>query len=81
MVGDANLEVAICAFYLHREITYFCSYYLKSVSLLSNTYLQNNPKVGSNEGVYSTLSILKKFGYPSGSCKYYWIDYNEFCYC
>jgi len=36
-----RVEGSICAFYLYREILYFCLYYFKSVVLLNNTCLRN----------------------------------------
>ena len=74
----ARVEGSICAFYLHREITYFCSHYFQHVSLLSNTSLRNDPRTSSNEGVESTLSVLNKCGRPSGSCKEYWLNDDEY---
>jgi len=85
MMGDAKKSVAnlarveesICAFYLHREITYFCSHYFKRVSLLSNRSLRNDPRTFTNEEGPYTLSILNKCGRPSGSSKDYWFSDKE----
>jgi len=78
-VGNlARVEGSICAFYLHREVTYFCSHYFESDSLLSNTTLRNDPRVSSKEDDESTFSILKKCGRPSGSNKHYYLSDDEF---
>ena len=78
MANLARVEGSICAFYVHREITYFCSHYFQHVSLLSNTSLRNDPRTSSNEGVESILFVLNKCGRPSGSCKEYWLNGDEY---
>ena len=63
LVGNlARVEGSIYAFYLHREITYFCSHYFKRVSLLSNRRLKNDPQTFTNEENPYTLSVLNKYG-------------------
>ncbi|XP_068475068.1 uncharacterized protein [Phaseolus vulgaris] len=47
-------------------------------SLLSNTSLRNDPRTSSNEGVESTLSVLNKCDRPSGSCKEYLLNDDEY---
>jgi len=80
-VGNlARVEGLICAFYLHREITYFCSHYFKNVSLLGNTSLRTDPQSNVNTEVQYTLSILNKCGRPSGSNKDHWLNDQEFRY-
>jgi len=77
-VGNlARVERSICAFYLHREITYFCSHYFKSVSLLGNTTLRNDLRQDSNDEVHNTLSVFNRCGRPSGSAKDHWLIDKE----
>jgi len=86
MMGDAKksvgnlarVEGSIYAFYLHREITYFCSHYFKRVSL-SNRSLRNDPRTFINEEDQYTLSVLNKCRRPSGSSKDYWLSDKEHC--
>jgi len=68
----AHVEGSICTFYLYREITYFCSHYFKSVSLLGNTTFRNDPWRDPNNEVHYTLSILNRCGRLSGSSKDHW---------
>jgi len=64
-VGNlARVEGSICKFYLYWEITYFCSHYFKSVSLLGNTTFRNDPQRDSDNEVQYTLSILNRCGRP-----------------
>ena len=74
----ARVEGSICAFYLHNEITYFCSHYFKHASLLSNTSLRNDHRTMTNEGVESSFSIFAKSSRPTGSCKQYWLTDDEY---
>jgi len=78
-VGNlARVEGSICAFYLHREITYFCSHYFKSMTLLGNTTLRNDPRQDSDNKVHNTLSVFNRCGRPSGSAKDHWFTDKEF---
>jgi len=78
-VGNlARVEGSICAFYLHREITYFYSYYFKSVSLLGNTTLRNDHRQNLDNEVHNTLSVFNRCGRPSGAAKDYWLTDKEF---
>jgi len=70
-VGNlARVEGSICTFYLYREITYFCSHYFKSVSLLDNTTFRNDPRRDLDNEVQRTLS--------SGSRKDHWLTDKEY---
>ncbi|CAI8596178.1 unnamed protein product [Vicia faba] len=70
--NKARVEGSICTSYLHRETTYFCSHYFKTVSLLPSTSFINDP--GSyHENVQPTLSIFSKCGRPSGKPRDYWV--------
>jgi hypothetical protein len=62
--NKAKVEGSICKAYLQRETTYFCSLYLKSVSLSIRS--QRNEALGLNNDVTSTLSISNPPGRPSG---------------
>ena len=62
----------------YREITYFYSYYFKSVSLLGNTNFRNDPRRDSDNEVQYTLSILNICGRPSRSSKDHWLTDKEY---
>jgi len=51
----------------------FCSHYLQSIILLYNTSLQNDPWLGSNDKLQSSLSILNKSQNSSRAYKHYWL--------
>lgn len=74
--NKARVEGSICAFYLQRETTYFCSHYFKTFSLLPTTSFRNDPRSG-HEGVHPTLSLLNKSGRPSGKCQTHWLTDDE----
>jgi len=73
-----RVEGSICALYLHREITYFCSHYFKSVNLLGNTTLRNDSRQDSDNEVHNTLSVFNRCGRPSGFAKDHWLIDKEF---
>ena len=78
-VGNLErVEGSICTFYLYRVITYFCSHYFKSVSLLDNIIFRNDPRRDSDNEVQYTLSILNRCGRPSGSSKDHWLTNKEY---
>lgn len=82
MMGDfkrtvknkARVEGSICMSYLHRETTYFCSHYFKSVPLLARS--QRNEAASLNDEV-TTLSISKQLGRPSGKSASHWLSDAE----
>ena len=84
MIGDskrvvknkARVEGSVCAFYLHRETTYFCSHYFKSFSLVSTTTFRNDPRSGLDI-IQPSLSVLNKSGRPSGRAQAYWLTDDE----
>jgi hypothetical protein len=86
MMGDfkrtvknkAKVEGSICKAYLQRETTYFCSLYLKSVSLSIRS--QRNEALGLNNDVTSTLSISNPPGRPSGQHQTHWLTDAEWRY-
>lgn len=66
--NKARVEGSICAHYVQREITYFCSHYFKSSNLLSTNTFRNDSRSG-HEGVQPRLSVLHTLGRHSGRCK------------
>jgi hypothetical protein len=73
----ARVEGSISTDYLGREITYFCSYYFKTLNLVSSSGLRNDPE---NESIPScSLSICKNVGHPSGQCQgHRWLNDEEY---
>ncbi|XP_004488903.1 uncharacterized protein [Cicer arietinum] len=78
MMGDfkrtvknkARVEGSICMSYLHRETTYFCSHYFKTISLFNRS--QHNEGANLNDVVTTTLSISNQLGRPSGKAQTHW---------
>ena len=77
--NKARVEGSVCALYLQRETTYFCSHYFKNFSLLPNTNLRNDPR-SIYDNMEASLSILHKQGRASGSSTHYWLTDNEWKY-
>lgn len=83
MMGDfkrtvknkARVEGSICMSYLHRETTYFCSHYFKTISLFNRS--QRNEGAKLNDVVTTTLSISNQLGRPSGKAQTHWLSDAE----
>lgn len=83
MMGDfkrsvknkARVEGSICMAYLHRETTYFCSHYFKTISLYATS--QRNEAIRLDDVVTSTLSIGNQLGRPSGQHEIHWLSDAE----
>ena len=58
----ARIEGSICASYIHRETTYFCSHYFKGY-MLSLRSSRNEMRVETNQ---PSLSIINQPSRPSG---------------
>nr|XP_027186018.1 uncharacterized protein LOC113784049 [Cicer arietinum] len=80
MMGDfkrtvknkARVEGSICMSYLHREATYSCSHYFKTISLFDRS--QRNEGAKLNDTVTTTLSISNQLGRPSGKAQTHWLS-------
>ena len=62
--NKARVEGSICAAYLHRETTYFCSHYFKNF-ILSPSNVRNETH-WQNETCDSTLSMFRQVGRHAG---------------
>ena len=71
--NKARVEGSICAAYLHRETTYFCSHYFKNFILSPN-----NETHWQNETCDSTLSVFRQVGRHAGKELTYWLTDAEF---
>ncbi|XP_004505399.1 uncharacterized protein [Cicer arietinum] len=76
VTNKARVEGSICADYIQRETTYFCSHYFKSFNLLPTTNLSNNRHLECDD-LQPSLSILLKRGRPSGKSRTHYLTDNE----
>ncbi|BAT73831.1 hypothetical protein VIGAN_02141300 [Vigna angularis var. angularis] len=74
--NKARVEGSICAAYLHRETTYFCSHYFKNF-MLSPTHVRNEMQwqVEPREGA---LSVFRQSGRHAGKEFTHWLTDAEF---
>ena len=68
--NKARIEGSICASYIHREITYFCSHYFKSY-MLSVRCSRNEMGVESQR--LPSLSIFNHPTRPSEKPSIHWL--------
>lgn len=74
VTNRARVEGSVCADYIQRETTYFCSHYFNSFNMFPTSTLRNNTRLECND-IQPTLSILHKGGRPSGKPrKHYLLD-------
>jgi len=74
--NKARVEGSICASYLHRETTHFCSHYFNNFMLRpQNT--RNDVEIESDR-LPSTLSIFDQLGRHSGREFTRWLTDEEF---
>ncbi|XP_004506268.1 uncharacterized protein [Cicer arietinum] len=73
--NKARVESSICMSYLHRETTYFCSHYFKTISLFDRSPRNEGAKL--NDAVTTTLSISNQLGRPSGKAQTHWLSDAE----
>ena len=71
--NKARVEGSICASYLHRETTYFCSHYFNN-SMLSPLNWRNEVQFQSD---VSTLSVFKQQGRHAGRESIHWLTDAE----
>ena len=74
--NKARVEGSICAAYLHRETTYFCSHYFKNF-MLSPSNVRNETH-WQNETSTSTLLVFRQVGRHAGKELTYWLTDAEF---
>ena len=74
--NKARVEGSICAAYLHRETTYFCSHYFKNFMLLPSN--RRNDTQWQSETSESTLSVFQQVGRHAGKECTYWLTDAEF---
>ena len=69
----AKVEASICASYIHRETTYFCSHYFKSY-MLSLRSSRNERGVETNQ---SSFSIFNQPTRPFDKSSIHWLTQRE----
>ena len=72
--SKARVEGSICAYYLHREISHFCSHYFNHLNLTPR--IIQNP-INVNEISQFTLSVFKLPGCPFGKKGVHWLIQKE----
>ena len=72
--NKARVEGSICAYYLHRETSHFCSHYFKHLMLTPR--IIRNP-VNVIERSQYTLSVFGLPGRPSGKKGEHWLTQQE----
>ncbi|XP_058761383.1 uncharacterized protein LOC131634776 [Vicia villosa] len=72
--NKARVEGSICAHYLHRETSHFCSHYFKHLMLTPR--IIRNP-VNVSERSQFTLSVFGLPGRPSGKKGVHWLTQQE----
>jgi len=73
--NKARVEGSICAFYLHRETTYFCSHYFKNFMLSPRN--RRNEILVQGERCPSMLSIFNVPGRHAGKKSIHWLTQKE----
>jgi len=74
--NKARVEGSICATYLHRETTYFCSHYFQNFTLCPKNRRNETP--WQSQTSESTLSVFKQVGRHAGKECTYWLTDAEF---
>ena len=74
MKNKARVEGSICASYLHRETTYFCSHYFNNFMLSPRNWRN---EVECQRDV-STLSVFQQQGRHAGRESIHWLTDAEF---
>jgi len=74
--NKAKVEGSICASYLHRETTYFCSHYFQNFILLPSNH--RNDTQYQSETSKSTLSVFQQVGRHAGKEATHWLTDVEF---
>ncbi|XP_022632017.1 uncharacterized protein LOC111240728 isoform X2 [Vigna radiata var. radiata] len=73
--NKVRVEGSICASYLHRETTHFCSHYFKNFMLTpKSTRNEVNTEI---ESLLTTLSVFHQPGRPSGRESTHWLRDEE----
>ena len=72
--NKARVEGSICAHYLHRETSHFCSHYFNHLMLTPR--IIRNP-VNVNQRSQFTLSVFALPGRPSGKKGVHWLTQKE----
>ena len=73
--NKARVEGSICASYLHRETTHFCSHYFKNFILSPQN--KRNEIQAEIERDPSMLSIFNLVGRHSGKTSIHWLTQKE----
>jgi hypothetical protein len=73
--NKARVEGSICASYLHRETSHFCSHYFNNLMLTPKS--TRNEVTGECERSPWTLSVICISGCYSGADKEYWMSDAE----
>ena len=73
--NKARVEGSICASYLHRETTHFCSHYFNNF-MLSPRNIRNDIAI-ETERHPPTLSVFDQQGRPSGKELVHWLTDQE----
>jgi hypothetical protein len=73
--NKARVEGSICASYLHRETSHFCSYYFNNLMLTPKS--TRNEVIDDCERSPWTLSVFRLSGRDSGAEKEYWMSDAE----
>ncbi|XP_017428832.2 uncharacterized protein LOC108336898 [Vigna angularis] len=74
--NKARVAGSICAAYLHRETTYFCSHYFKNF-MLSSMNVRNETQCQSGTS-HSNLSVFREVGRHAGKEFTHWLSDAEF---
>ncbi|CAK8530196.1 unnamed protein product [Lathyrus sativus] len=72
--NKAKVEGSICAHYLHRETSHFCSHYFNHL-MVTPRIIRNEFDV--NKRSQFTLSIFSLLGSPSGKKNVHWLAQKE----
>ncbi|CAK8574088.1 unnamed protein product [Lathyrus sativus] len=72
--NKAKVEGSICAHYLHRETSHFCSHYFNHLMLTPR--IIRNP-INVNERSKFTLSVFGLPGRPFGKKGVHWLTQKE----
>ena len=73
--NKARVEGSICAYYIHRVTTYFCSQYFNNF-MLSPHNIRNQIAI-ENERRPPMLSVFDQQGRPSGKELIHWLTDDE----
>ena len=75
MKNKAWVQGSICAFYIHRETTYFCAHYFNNFLLLSRNF--RNQIAIEVERHPPMLSVFNQQGCLSGKELIHWLNDDE----